>query len=277
MSITATPVTPEVGVEITGLTGHQFLEPGVAADCQAALDTYGVVVYREAHLDDDDLVAFSRLLGEVIVAPMGGLKDHPAISPISLDPARSELANYRKSTFFWHIDGVNDDVPQKASLLAARHVSDEGGDTEFANTYAAYDALPEDEKTYLATLRVVHSFAATQLLTNPHPSEKERAAWNRVPSREHPLIWTRRSGRKSLLVGATTDHVVGLPPEESRALLDRLAAWSTQPRFVLRHHWRPGDLVIWDNTGMLHRALPYEPTSPRLLHRTTLTGVETIA
>jgi alpha-ketoglutarate-dependent taurine dioxygenase len=277
VSVTTTPVTPEVGVEIIGLTGHQFADPRVAADCQAALDTYGVVVYREAHIDDDDLVAFSRLLGEVIVAPMGGLKSHPAISPISLDPSRSELAAYRRSTFFWHIDGVNDDIPQKASFLAARRVADEGGDTEFANTYAAYDALPDDEKQYLAALRVVHSFAAIQLLSHPNPSDSERAAWARVPSREHPLIWTRRNGRKSLLIGATTDHVVGLPPDEGRALLDRLLAWSTQPRFVLRHRWRPGDLVVWDNTGMLHRALPYEPTSPRLLHRTTLAGVETIA
>jgi alpha-ketoglutarate-dependent taurine dioxygenase len=272
-----TPVTPEVGVEIGGLAGHELVHPRVAADCQSALDTHGVVIYRDAYIDDDDLVAFSRLLGDVIVAPMGGLATHPEISPISLDPARSELANYRKSTFFWHIDGVNDDVPQKASFLAARHVTDEGGDTEFANTYAAFDALPDDEKKDLASLRVVHSFAAIQLLSHPHPSERERAAWDRVPAREHPLIWTRRSGRRSLLIGATTDHVVGLPADESRALLDRLLDWSTQPRFTLRHHWRPGDLVIWDNTGMLHRALPYEPTSPRLLHRTTLAGVETIA
>jgi alpha-ketoglutarate-dependent taurine dioxygenase len=277
VSVTATPLTADVGVEIAGVHGHQLVDPAVAADCQSALDAYGVVVYREAHIDDDDLVAFSGMLGEVIVAPMGGLKEHPAISPISLDPARSELANYRKSTFFWHIDGVNDELPQKASFLAARTVVDEGGDTEFANTYAAYDALSDEEKAHLATLRVVHSFAAIQLLTHPNPTDKERAAWERVPSRTHPLVWTRRNGRKSLLVGATTDHVVGLAPDESRALLDRLLDWATQPRFVLRHHWRPGDLVVWDNTGMLHRALPYEPTSPRLLHRTTLVGVEAIA
>jgi alpha-ketoglutarate-dependent taurine dioxygenase len=277
MSITAKPAAPEVGVEITGLTGHEFVDPQVAADCQAALDTYGVVVYREAHIEDDDLVTFSGLLGEIIVAPRGGLPSHPAISPISLDPGRSELAAYRKSTFFWHIDGVNDDIPQKASFLAARRVSDEGGDTEFANTYAAYAALPDDEQQYLATLRVVHSFTATQLLSQPNPTDRERATWARVPSREHPLIWTRRNGRKSLLIGATTDHILGLPPDESRALLDRLLVWSTQPRFTLRHRWRPGDLVVWDNTGMLHRALPYEPSSPRLLYRTTLAGVENIA
>ncbi|OHV56168.1 TauD/TfdA family dioxygenase [Pseudofrankia sp. BMG5.36] len=277
MSIAVTPVSPALGGEVVGLSGHQLVDEQVAADCLVALESYGVVICRDVHIDNGDLVAFSRLLGDVVVAPMGGLESHPEISPISLDPAKSELANYRRSTFYWHIDGVNDDVPQKASLLTAKQVTDEGGETEFANTYAAYEALPDDEKEYLATLRVVHSFAAVQLLTNPHPSDKERAIWNRVPSREHPLIWTRRSGRKSLLVGATADHVVGLAADESRALLDRLLTWSTRERFVLRHHWHRGDLVIWDNTGMLHRALPYEPTAPRLMHRTTLAGVETIA
>jgi alpha-ketoglutarate-dependent taurine dioxygenase len=156
-------------------------------------------------------------------------------------------------------------------------VSDEGGDTEFANTYAAYEALPDEQKKELEGLRVVHSFTASQLLTNPDPSEKELAAWRRVPTREHPLVWTRRNGRKSLLIGASTDHIVGVPHDESRRLLDRLLEWSTQPRFTLRHHWSPGDLVIWDNTGMLHRALPYQPTSPRLLRRTTLVGEEAVA
>ncbi|MBL7500979.1 TauD/TfdA family dioxygenase [Frankia sp. CNm7] len=277
MSGTAIPLSAAVGVEITGLSGAQFVDPGVVADCQAALDTHGVVVYRDAHLEDADLVAFSRLLGDVITAPVGGLTAHPEISPISLDPATSALASYRKGTFFWHIDGVNDELPQRASLLAARQVADDGGDTEFANTYAAYAALPDEEKDHLGTLRVVHSLAATQLLTNPNPSPKQRASWDRTPSREHPLVWTRATGRRSLLVGATTDHVVGLPQDDSRALLDRLLDWSTQPRFVLRHHWRVGDLVVWDNTGMLHRALPYEPISPRLLHRTTLAGTEAIA
>ncbi len=241
------------------------------------LARHGVVVYRNADISDPDLVTFSRMLGTVVVAPTGGLPDYPEISPITLDPAKSMLAGYRKSTFFWHIDGLTDEVPQKATLLIAREIADQGGDTEFANTYAAFNALPRAEQARLARLRVVHSFAASQLLMHPHPTPKQKAAWDRVPSREHPLVWTHADGRRSLLIGATAGAVVGMSLREGRRLLDDLVAWATQPQFVLRHRWRAGDLVIWDNTGMLHRALPYEPTSRRLMHRTTLAGEEAVA
>lgn len=261
-----------IGIERHGISGRDFDDADVAGSCLADLVDHGVVVYRGAHVGDADLVSFSRRLGEVVVAPMGGLPTHPEVSPVTLDPARSELAAYRRSTFFWHIDGATEQVPQKASLLAAREIAEAGGDTEFANTYLAYEQLPDAEKAELAAVRVVHSFAASQLLMTPDPTPQERAQWERVPSREHPLVWARPDGRRSLLVGATAGHVVDRPPEEGRALLDRLLAWCTQPQFVLRHEWRPGDLVVWDNTGMLHRALPYEPTSRRLLHRTTLAG-----
>src|SRR6516164_1251312 len=124
MSMLVTPVTPSVGAVITGLSGRDFVTKDAAADSLAALDTYGVLIYRDANISDADLVAFSRLLGDVVVAPVGGLPEHPEISPVSLDPAKSALAGYRRATFYWHIDGVNDDLPQKASLLTARQVAD---------------------------------------------------------------------------------------------------------------------------------------------------------
>jgi alpha-ketoglutarate-dependent taurine dioxygenase len=275
--MTLTELTPAIGSEITGLSGHEFVNEQVAKEMLALLEQRGVLVCRGADIEDADLVKLTRLLGEVVVAKMGGLLTYPEISPISLDPAKSDLASYRAGTFYWHIDGANDLIPQKATLLAAREIAETGGDTEFANLYAAYDALPDDEKASAEQVRVIHSFAATQRLVYPDPSPKRRAGWDLVPSREHPLVWTRPDGRKSLLVGATTESVVGLPEAEGRAFLDRLLEWSTQPRFVLRHQWRVGDLVIWDNTGMLHRALPYEPTSRRLLHRTTLVGEQAVA
>lgn len=276
MALSVTPIAPEIGVEFAGLSGHQLVDRKVADDLRKALQAHGVVVCREAHIGDADLVALSRMLGDVVVPPLGSAAGHPEVQKISLDPAKSELAAYQQGTFHWHLDGATDAVPQKATLLTAREVSDEGGDTEFTNTFSAYAALPEEEKQQLAGLRVVHSFAAAQLLVTPEPSQKKLTAWQRVPSREHPLVWTHSDGRKSLLIGATADYVVGLTAAESRALLDRLQKWSTRARFVLRHHWRRGDLVIWDNTGMLHRALPYRQTSPRLMHRTTLVGEEAV-
>jgi alpha-ketoglutarate-dependent taurine dioxygenase len=265
-------VTTTIGIECRDRTRDDFTERRIADECLDLLDAHGVVVYRDAHISDDNLVRFTRMLGEVVVAPVGGLAEHPEISPVTLDRTRSPLAAYRRSTFFWHLDGAQDDVPQKATLLAAREVADAGGDTEFASTVAAYEALASDERAEIDHLRVVHSIAASQLLMHPKPSPQQRAAWDQTPSREHPLVWQRADGRRSLLIGASAGEIVGRSPEESRALLNRLLAWSTQPRFVLRHRWNVGDLVVWDNIGMLHRALPYEPTSRRLLHRTTVQG-----
>ena len=276
MGGTRTPLGPTTGLEVTGLRGRALVDPEVAADCRAALEQWGVVVYRDAAVADADLVAFSRLLGEVVAVPMGG-HELPEISKITRDASQSKLAAYREATFFWHLDGTTDEVPSKATLLTARRVTDDGsGDTEFANTYAAHDALPEEEKAAIADVRVVHSFAAAQLLVYPEPDPRERASWDRVPAREHPLVWTRRNGRRSMLLGATAGEVVGRTPGEGRALLDRLLSWATQPRFTIRHRWRVGDLVVWDNTGMLHRAQPYGEASSRLMHRTSLAGEEAI-
>ena len=277
MVATQTSITPTVGLEIVGMTARELLEPGVVEDTRRALVRHGVVVYREIGVDDDDLLSFSRSMGTVLVQSTGEHR-YPEIQTITLDPAKTNavLASYRQGNFHWHIDGATLEVPQKATLLTAREIDPAGGDTEFASTYAAYDALPDDEKQHIESLQVVHSFAAAQALANPNAGAEERANWDRVPARVHPLVWKRRDGRRSLVLGATAGEVVGWPEEQGRALLDRLLDWVTQPRFTLRHTWRKGDLVLWDNTGMLHRAMPFDPTSMRLMHRTTLVGEESV-
>ena len=278
MPVTINAITPTVGLEIIGMTANQLVEPQTAAEAQHALDEHGVVVYREVNISDEQLLAFSRLLGKLVVQPTGE-HHYPEIQTITLDPAKTNalLASYRQGNFHWHIDGAIDEYPQKATLLTARAVDPAGGDTEFANTYAAYAALTDDERAEIADLQVVHSFAHAQGLANQHATEDQRRSWDRVPARVHPLVWTRSNGRRSLLLGATAAEIVDWPAAKGRALLERLLDWSTQPQFTLRHKWRKGDLVMWDNTGMLHRALPFEPTSVRLLHRTTLVGEEPVA
>jgi alpha-ketoglutarate-dependent taurine dioxygenase len=277
MSITVTQLGPTIGLEIDGRAGSDFTDPAVGEECREAVARHGVVVYREANVDDAQLVAFSRMLGDVLTVPSGAIEGHPEVAPVTRDRSKDAMAAYRKGTFSWHTDGTTDLVPNKTTLLTAKQIDDDGGDTEFATTYAAYDALDDDEKAELAGIRVVHSFAAAQLLANPDASPEERARWDRVPAREHPLVWTRADGRRSLLIGATAGEVVGLSADDGRALLDRLLDWATGPRFVLRHRWRRGDLVVWDNTGLLHRAQPYESDSARLMHRTTIAGEEAIA
>lgn len=274
-AITSTPVTPNLGVEITGVTGRDLVNQRAADDCLAALQQYGVVVYREAAIEDDDLIEFSKMLGELVVVSTHE-HERPEIQMITMDPEKANptMAPVRKGNFFWHMDGTHDPIPQKGTLLSAQVVDDAGGDTEFATTYAAYEALPDAEKAQIEDLRVVHSFATALALAYPDASEKDRAMWAKQPARVHPLVWKRRDGRRSLVIGSTAAEIEGWSAEDSRALLDRLLEWSTQPQFTLRHHWREGDLVAWDNTGLLHRALPFERTSRRLLHRTTLVGEE---
>lgn len=264
--IETTALRPGLGVEVTG--DADLRDDALVARCAEALKWRGVLLLRGADLDDAAQLAFSRKLGEVV-----NLND-TEIFKVSLDPSVNPAAEYLKGTFHWHIDGTNDDVPIKATTLTARHVAMVGGGTEFANTYAAYENLPDEDRKRYDDLRVVHTFEAAQRLVKPNPDERELAAWRVLPPREMSLVWRRRDGRRSLAIGATADHIVGVDPAESRALLDGLLAWATQERFRYTHEWQVGDLVIWDNTGMLHRALPYDASSQRTLHRTTIVGDE---
>ena len=121
---------------------------------------------------------------------------------------------------------------------------------------------------------MVHSAERSQYYVRPEMSYDELTFWQKSPTKACPMVWTHQSGRKSLLLGATADYVIGLPVEESRALLARLRDWATQPQYVYRHQWQPGDLLIWDNTGTMHRVLEYPVDSGRLMHRTILAGEE---
>jgi alpha-ketoglutarate-dependent taurine dioxygenase len=270
------PLGSAIGAEVVGADAASILDPEAARACLDALETHGVLVFRELGLDDAAQAAFTRTLGEPVLLG-SGQSPHPEIFTVTLDPQVSRAAEYLKGTFWWHIDGATDDVPTRASLLSARSVADDGGDTEFAGTYAAYEALPAAEQARCRQLRVVHSLEASQRPVYPDPTAEQLGAWRSGPRKEHPLVWHHATGRRSLVLGVTADHVVGMGLDEGRALLARLLEWATQPRFVYRHRWRVGDLVIWDNRGTMHRALPYSPRSNRRMHRTTLVGDEAIA
>ncbi|MEU8895958.1 TauD/TfdA family dioxygenase [Nocardia sp. NPDC048505] len=278
MTITIDELGPEVGAEVTGLTPARLLaDDSIPALLMTALETHGVLVFRDLHLDPETQVALCRKLGEVDTSP----GHHPVqgIYRVSLDTSKNSSASYLRATFDWHIDGCtpeDDAYPQMATMLTAKAVAASGGETEFASTYRAYENLSAQEKLALAPLRVVHSLEASQRLVTARPSAEQLAAWRRRPTKEHPLIWTHKSGRRSLVLGASTDHVVDMSPDRSRALLDGLLARCTAPERVYTHRWSVGDTVIWDNRGVIHRAAPYPADSPREMLRTTVLGEEPI-
>ena len=277
MQLTITPLSDLLGARITGAGPSQLTEDDVARQVHDALLRHSVLVFPRLFISDDDLVALGHQLGQVVELPSGSLEGHPGIMVITRDPAVNPLAEMLTANDFWHTDGTSYERPDKATLLTARNAPDPGeGDTEFASTYAAYEALPDEEKERYAGLHVRHSIASIQRCVFPNPTDEQLARWSQVPIREHPLVWRRSDGRASLLIGQTAEAIVGMPEAESTALIAHLNEWATQPRFTVTHQWEEGDLVIFDNTALLHRSRPYQPTSPRRMHRTTLRGEEAV-
>jgi alpha-ketoglutarate-dependent taurine dioxygenase len=275
MTVTTKLLSDSVGAEVLDVDRDRLLHDATLADeCLELLDRHGVLVFRELHLDDDTQVAFSKRLGPV--ERVGRRDDGAEIFRVTLDPAKNPAADYLKGTFDWHIDGMTDDIPIMATVLSAHEVAASGGDTEFASTYAAYEALSDEEKKKALDTRVVHSFLAAQKLSHPNASEADIEFWSRRPPKSHPLVWRHENGRKSLVLGATTDHVEGMSEDDGRAYLADLLDRSTVPERVYRHEWAVGDLVIWDNRGVLHRATRYDPSSARDMHRTTIAGSEAV-
>jgi alpha-ketoglutarate-dependent taurine dioxygenase len=270
LTFTSSNITPRIATQIDSDL-ETLLSGSHAKQIRELLEQRGVIVVRAIDFTDAQQIAFARTLGGVIE------RGDKGIMKITLDPKENAMAEYLRGTVLWHIDGFGDDIPTLSSMLSARRISAIGGQTEFANTYAAFDDLTEQRKAELQRLRVVHTMVATQRDVFPNPTPEQRAAWAKFPDKVHPLVWTHRSGRKSLVLGSSASHVVGMGMEEGRKLLDELLAWATQAKFVYRHHWTVGDFVMWDNTGCMHRVEAYPADSGRMMHRTTLVGEEAIA
>jgi alpha-ketoglutarate-dependent taurine dioxygenase len=244
-----------------------------AATLRDLLERRGVLVFPKVDFTGDEQVAFTETLG-VFAAERTGEK----VYAVTLDSTVNSSADYLKGSLYWHIDGTMNDVPIRASLLSSKVLpAGGGGDTEFCNTYAAYDDLSEQDKADLQGLRVMHSAWNTLFYFEPEPNIEQLRRMMRIGDKELPLVWTHQSGRKSLVLGCTARHVVDMDYRRSAELLVRLRDWATQPEFVYRHQWSVGDLLIWDNTGTMHRAMPYNPDSGRLLTRTKLEGEEPFA
>ena len=270
LSFVASDLLPRIGTRIE--TDRDTLVSGSrSAEIRELLEQRGVLVFPRIGLSDDEQLRFARTLGDIVDQGDDG------IYKVTLDVRITPSADYLRGTVLWHFDGWADDVPARGSILSARQLAPSGGQTEFANTYAAYTDLPEQRKAELESLAAFHTMEATQRDVYRDPSPEMRADWAGHPARRHPLIWTHRSGRKSLLLGSSTDWIHGMDKERGRGLIAELLDWATQPQFVYRHEWELGDLVMWDNCGVMHRVEPYPDDCGRLMHRTTLVGEEAIA
>lgn len=270
MAFEAWALKEEIGSEVR-TSVKDLLTPAVAAQVRELLVQRGVLVFRGLNLSDEQQVVLAGLMGSV------RQEGEKGIYKITLDKNANARRDYLKGSFLWHIDGTHDDVPVFASLLTAITLSTMGGQTEFANSYAAYEALPEKMKQRIAALKVVHSVEVSMRRADIEPSETNLSFWRNFPDKTHSLVWTHKSGRKSLVIGCHASHIAGVDKAEGQQLLQELLDWTTQPRFVYRHEWTPGDLLIWDNTGVLHRVEPYPLDCGRMMHRTTLLGEEAFA
>jgi alpha-ketoglutarate-dependent taurine dioxygenase len=277
MSVTIEPIKPHVGARVH-VDKKDLTSPAVIEAVRAALEERGVLVFPQLNASDEEQLAFTDCLGERLNFTKrvpGSDVSAPDVYKITLDRKINTEPDYVLGTFFWHVDGVTIDIPlPKATVLSARKLSDKGGATEFANLFAAYEMLPEDEKREIADLKVIHTIEASVRPVYGHPPQERLDRWRSMaPAMEHPLVWTHADGRKSLLIGTHADGVVGMPGPHGRALLWRLQQWAAQPDFVYRHNWTVGDLVIWNNQGLMHRVVPYTDTG-RVMHRTSIKGHE---
>ena len=275
MAIDKLDLTPRIGSEM-GVSKEALLSGAHAAEIRDLLVERGVLIARDIHFTDEEQRAFARTLGDLRLGTVKQEGDEGLMKVTFDEKVNPEYARFFFGSQLWHMDGTYEEIPPFATILTPRVLSATGGETHFANNYAAYDDLPDAEKAELDRLQVVHTMQAALFPAKRDCTVEEFALWHSYPNRVHPLVWRHKSGRKSLVLSTSASHVVGMHPADSVYLLQRLMVHATQDRYVYRHQWRMGDLLIWDNTGTMHRVLPFPPESGRQLHRFTLNGEEPV-
>src|SRR5215813_2189514 len=283
MAIEVTPLHPTLGAEVRGVDLTRPVMPEVFTKIDAAFNRYGILVFSDQPVSDEQQLAFSRLFGPLEVNPNyagSKMRLRADVADISnLDPEGQVLARDDRRNLFnignqlWHTDSSFKRVPAKCSLLSARELPAPGpmggGETEFADLRAAWDALPEARKDELEGLVVEHSIFRSRSQIGFADFNDE--ILKQLPPVPQALVRHHRySGRTSLYLASHASHIIGWPVEEGRALIEELVAFATQPQFVYQHCWTVGDLVMWDNRCTMHRGRPYDDTQRRVLHRTTV-------
>jgi len=286
MAIEVTPLHPTLGAEVRGVDLTRPVMPAVFDEIEAAFNRHGILLFPEQPVTDEQQLAFSGLFGPLEVNPNyagAKMRLRPDVADISnLDPEGGVLPRDDRRNLFnlgnqlWHTDSSFKRIPAKCSLLSARELPSPGpmggGETEFADMRAAWDALPDARKRELDGLVVEHSIFRSR--SQIGFVDFNDAIFRELPPVRQALVRHHRySGRTSLYLASHASHIIGRPVEEGRALIEELIAFATQPQFVHQHRWTVGHLVIWDNRCTMHRGRPYDDTQRRVLHRTTVSDV----
>ena len=275
MTLTITPRAQGLGAEVAGIDPREASDADVAR-LVAALAVHGVLVLREQHLSPQELVAFSRRFGELEyhVLDQYWLKEEPLVYVISNVVENGRPIGNPREGFGWHTDLNYMARPTAVTFLLGLEVPPEGGETWFADAYAATDSLAPEERKRLAELSMTHSYQmlhASRPWAPPLTEEQKR----RTPDVVHPLLRTHpETGRKGMYLGGPTCALpLGMSESDGLNLLHRLFEHATEPRHVYAHRWRPGDLVFWDNRGVLHTATEYDREHHRrIVWRTSVRG-----
>jgi alpha-ketoglutarate-dependent taurine dioxygenase len=267
------PLSPLMAAEVVGLDLHRPLDTVTRDAVYDAFLKYQVLVFRDQALSKQEQIAFTEQFGT--------LEEHMARnrgSEIALLHVVSNLGPDGQPTgeigsTGWHSDKSFRPLPSLATFLHAVTMPPDGGDTCFANMYASYEALPAEEKAMLDGMKVVHSWEHSRLHKDGYKvPEEDRIA---APPMSHPLVRTHpETGRKCLFLGGHASHLDGMPFDEGRAKVVALEQFATSERFTYRHKWRKGDMLMWDNRCLVHRADQNFDAAiyPRVLHRTCLRG-----
>ena len=270
-------ISDVAGAEITGVDLSPPIGRQLADAIIRAMEEFHVIAFRDQDLTKDQQYEFTLNFGE-IESHVGRKADgtqYPIVHTVTnLDEKTGEPTEtpHTHGNYFWHTDKSYHAVPSLLTMLHARQVPPTGGDTMFANMVQAYEALSDGEKKSLEGLRCTHSWEASRRNTGNKPATEEQK--RERPPVSHPLVRTHPDGRKSLYLGMHIDCIEGMDYDEGRAMLKDLEERATAERFVYRHQWKQGDLTLWDNRVLLHRAdRNYRMGAhPRVLHRTVVVG-----
>jgi alpha-ketoglutarate-dependent 2,4-dichlorophenoxyacetate dioxygenase len=269
---------PLYGVEIVGIDVAKPIDDATFAEIRAALDEHSLLLFRGLDMTDERQIAFSERFGPLLRAtsnnPGGGT---PFSRQSNLDmktgafiPAGDKRMRYQKANEAFHSDGSYRVVPALCSLLSGRVVPPVAGATEFTTMRGVWDALPADKQRMLEGLVAEHSLFYSRSLVDPTVMNDEQKK-EMPPVRQAVVRTNPVNGREAVFLGAHASHIVGWPVEEGRKLIGEIMTLAAEPRFVYSHPWREGDLVVYDNRCLLHRATPYDIAQHRrILQRTTV-------